>query len=353
MTERLGIGVIGCGNISDIYLKNITEVFTNIKLVCVADLDKEKAECVAKKYNTVIRSTKELITSEDVDIVLNITTPMAHRKICEMALMAGKHVYVEKPLSLNKEDGAYLLNLAKKKGLYIGGAPDTFLGGGIRTCKKLIEDGWIGDVIGANGFMVCHGHESWHPDPEFYYQTGGGPLFDMGPYYLTALVSLIGSIESVTAITSKAFKTRTITSEPKRGAVIDVEVPTHVVSLLAFENGATGQLTTSFDVWGSSLPRIEIYGTKGTIIVPDPNTFSGPIQIMTEHDTTFKEIPLAFDYSDNSRGIGISQMSEAIMTETPSKFKANGKMTYHVLEVMEAIHVAGKERVFIDIISRV
>ena len=325
--KQYGVGVVGCGNISDIYLKNINDMFQNLKLVGVADLDESKANAQAEKYST-----------------------KTHRMICEMALKAGKHVYVEKPLSLNVADGKYLLDLAKEKGLLIGGAPDTFLGGGISTCRKIIQEGWIGDIIGCNAFMLCHGHESWHPDPEFYYEKGGGPMYDMGPYYLTALAKLVGPVATVAGMTKKGFDTRRITSEKKFGKTIEVEVPTHVTGMLSFENGAVGYITTSFDVWGHELPRIEIYGTKGTLSVPDPNTFGGPVRLLTENDKTFREMPLAFDHAENSRGYGISDMAQAI--ENGSLHEASGALTYHVLEVMDALHKSWNNRVFIDIESR-
>lgn len=348
--KKFGIGVVGCGNISDIYLTNINDMFHNLTLIGVADLDASKANDQAEKYGTTVYSTDDLMAHEDVDIILNITTPKTHRLVCEMALKAGKHVYVEKPLSLDIEDGKFLIDLAASKGLRIGGAPDTFLGSGIQTCIKLIEDGWIGDIIGCNAFMLCHGHESWHPDPEFYYEEGGGPMYDMGPYYLTALAKLVGPIDMVAGMTKKGFKTRTITSEKKNGKVIDVEVPTHVTSMLRFENGAMGYITTSFDVWGANLPRIEIYGTKGTISVPDPNTFGGPIKLLTENDKEFREIPLLFDHKENSRAYGISDMAIAIENDT--KAEASGDLTYHVLEIMDAIHKSWDTKQFIEIKSR-
>ena len=348
--KKYGVGVVGCGNISDIYLANINHMFDNLKLIGVADLSEEKAKLQAEKYGTEVFTTDELLVHPEVDIILNITTPKTHRLICEMALNAGKHVYVEKPLSLNMEDGKFLVELAAEKGLRIGGAPDTFLGAGIQTCIKIIQDGWIGDIIGCNAFMLCHGHESWHPDPEFYYEHGGGPMYDMGPYYLTALAKLIGPITTVAGMTTKGFDIRTITSEKKFGKSIDVEVPTHVTSMLAFENGAMGYITTSFDVWGHTMPNIEIYGTKGTISVPDPNTFGGPIKLMTENDKEFREVPLAFGHSDNSRAYGISNMAQAIDENTGHE--ASGDLAYHVLEVMSAIHRSWDQRQFIDILSR-
>ncbi len=348
--KKYGVGIVGCGNISDIYFTNITTMFDNLKLIGCADLIDEKAQAQAEKYETTVYTTEELMTHPEVDIILNITIPKAHRLVCEQALMAGKHVYVEKPLSLTVEDGQFLVDLAKEKGLLIGGAPDTFLGGGIQTCVKLIEDGWIGDIIGCQAFMLCHGHESWHPDPEFYYETGGGPMYDMGPYYLTALAKLVGPVKTVAGMTTKGFETRTITSEKKNGKVFDVEIPTHITSLLNFENGANGYITMSFDVWAAEVPRIEIYGTKGTLSVPDPNTFGGPVRLKTMNDDGFKEVPLAYGNSANSRGLGVSMMAKAL--EGTGKNEASGDLTFHVLEIMEAIHVSSDEQKFVDIKSR-
>ena len=350
--KKLGIGIIGCGNISDIYLKNLSTVFTSVELVACADLVEEKAKEKSEQYHIKYLTVDELLSSDEIDIVLNITIPLAHKEVCEKVLLAGKHVYVEKPLSLNTEDGKYLLDLAKEKGLLIGGAPDTFLGGGIQTCIKLIEDDWIGDILGVNAFVTCHGHESWHPDPEFYYKAGGGPMFDVGPYYLTALAKLVGPIEQVAGLSKKTFESRTITSEKKFGQEIQVDVPTHLVSLLKFENGAIGQLTTSFDVWDAELPFIEIYGTKGTISVPDPNTFGGPIRLKTINSDGFKEVPSAFAYTENSRGLGIVNMAKAIEENNEAIFQASGALTYHVLEVMEAIHDSNDTLSFIPIKSK-
>lgn len=348
--KKYGVGIVGCGNISDIYFTNIKNMFQNLTLIGCADLIAEKAQAQADKYETTVYSTEDLMAHPEVDIILNITTPKGHRSVCEMALNAGKHVYVEKPLSLTAEDGKFLVDLAKEKNLLIGGAPDTFLGGGIQTCKKLIEDGWIGNIIGCNAFMLCHGHESWHPDPEFYYEVGGGPMYDMGPYYLTALAKLVGPVNTVAGMTTKGFETRTITSEKKNGKVFDVEVPTHVTSMLKFDNGALGYITTSFDVWGHNVPRIEIYGTKGTLSVPDPNTFGGPVKLRTENDSEFREIPSHFGHTENSRGYGISNMADAL--ENGVSFEASGDLTYHVLEIMEAIHKSSDAESFIKIDSR-
>lgn len=282
--SKVKVGIIGCGNISDIYLKNCTQVFDNLEVVSCADLIRERAEQKAEEYNIKACSVEELLSDPEIEIVINLTIPKAHAEVCLAALEAGKHVYVEKPLAITREDGKEILETAKEKGLLVGGAPDTFLGAGLQTCRKLIEDGWIGQPIGATAFMVNHGHESWHPDPEFYYKVGGGPMFDMGPYYLTALISLMGPIKRVTGSARITFPERLITSEPKYGTKISVDVPTHVAGIMDFESGAIGTILTSFDVWGSQLPRIEVYGTTGSMIVPDPNTFGGPVLIKRAGD---------------------------------------------------------------------
>ena len=279
MGEQVKIGIIGCGNISPIYLQSGAK-FEILDIVAVADKIWERAESRAAEYGVPRACTvKELLADPEIEIVVNITTPDAHAEVGLQVLEAGKSVYNEKPLAITREDGKRMVELAAAKGVRIGGAPDTFLGGGIQTCRKLIDDGWIGEPVAATAFMMGHGHESWHPDPEFYYKVGGGPMFDMGPYYLTALVNLVGPVKRVTGSARITFPERTITSQPKFGTKIEVEVPTHIAGVLDFANGAVGTIITSFDVWGGQLPRIEIYGTEGTLSVPDPNTFGGPIRI--------------------------------------------------------------------------
>ncbi|HHY81221.1 MAG TPA: Gfo/Idh/MocA family oxidoreductase [Clostridiales bacterium] len=339
MMKKVKVGIIGCGNISDIYLKNCTGVYSILEVAAVADLIPERARAKAEQYNIPKACLpEELLADPEIEIVLNLTIPKAHAEVCLASLQAGKHVYVEKPLAVTREDGKKIITLAKEKGLRVGSAPDTFLGAGIQTCRKLIDDGWIGTPIAATAFMTCHGHESWHPDPEFYYQIGGGPMFDMGPYYLTALIALLGPVIRVTGSAQKSFSQRTITSKPKYGKVIDVEVPTHVAGVLDFENGAVATIVTSFDVWHANLPRIEIYGSSGTLSVPDPNTFGGPVYVRRADAADWSEIPLAFGFAENSRGIGAADMAHAI--RSGRAHRANGDMAYHVLDIMHAIHDA-------------
>lgn len=335
--KKLGVGIVGIGKISEIYLQNLSDMFNNVlSIVAISDLVEERTAQAAMKYDiAMVMSFEEMLNCKDIDLILNLTTPQHHFDLNRKSLEAGKHIYVEKPLSLSSENASFLVSMAKEKGLLLGGAPDTFLGSGIQTCKKLIEDGWIGKPIAASAFMMNHGHESWHPDPEFYYKNGGGPLFDMGPYYITALVSMLGPIDLVSGVAQKTFAERTITSEPKKGTVINVDVETHIASLLHFKEGAVGTLVTSFDVHHHTMPHIEVYGTEGTLRVPDPNTFGGPILCCRQGSKEWKELPLLFPYAENSRGLGVADMATALQTGADSR--VSGLLTRHVVEVMEAI----------------
>lgn len=332
------VGIVGCGNISGIYFK-AGKTFSILDIVACADLDLSRAKAKAEE-NGIPKActTQELLNDPEVEIVVNLTIPNAHYDVCLAALQAGKNVHVEKPLSITREQGKELVDVAKQKGLRVGCAPDTFLGGGLQTCRKLIDDGWIGQPIGATSFMTCHGHESWHPDPEFYYKVGGGPMFDMGPYYLTALIAIMGPINSVTGSARATFSERTITSAPKYGTKITVDVPTHVAGIMNFGSGAIGTIMTSFDVWAANLPRIEIYGTEGSLDVPDPNGFGGPVHVRRAGASEWSEVPLTHGFAENSRGIGVADMAYAIQTGRPHR--ANGDLAYHVLEAMHGFHDA-------------
>ncbi len=338
------IGFVGVGNISGIYFENITKRFTDLEIAGICDLIPEKAERAAKKYGIkkIYKDMHELFADPQVDIVLNITRPYEHYDVSLAALQAGKHVYCEKPLAVTIEEGKALTQLAKEKNLYLGGAPDTFLGAGIQTSRALIEQGAIGRPIGAAAFMICHGHETWHPDPEFYYKRGGGPMFDMGPYYLTALVNLLGPVESVCGMTNISFPQRTITSEPLNGTVIDVDVPTHITASLRFASGAVGTIFTTFDVHYTNGARLEVYGSDGTLTVPDPNGFSGDIGLLGAGKRRYKKQGYQFRYENNSRALGLADMAKAI--QSGRQARANSDMTYHVLEIMCAIHTAAKEK---------
>jgi predicted dehydrogenase len=338
--KKLRIGIAGIGKISGIYLKNLTGMFgKRVKLAAVTDMIAGRAEQAAADYHVrALRDINSLIADPEVDIVLNLTQPQNHYAVALAAVKAGKHVYNEKPLCVKREEAAALLKTAAANKVRVGCAPDTFLGAGLQTCRKLIDDGWIGAPVAATAFMMNHGHEHWHPAPEFYYQTGGGPLFDMGPYYLTALVNLLGPVARVSGSARIGSKTRTITSEPLKGKTIKVEVPTHIAGVLDFASGVAGTLITSFDVYSHTLPFIEIYGTEGTLRVPDPNTFGGPVFVKRFRAEEWSEIPLLKNHAENSRGLGITDMAEAIVKGRPHR--ASGELAFHVLDIMHGFHDA-------------
>ncbi len=336
--EPMNIGVIGCGNISNLYFQ-AGKRFEAIEITACADILPERARAKAAEHGIPRAcSVDELLADPAVDIVVNITVPKAHTEVALRALEAGKHVYNEKPLTLSREEGRQLLALAREKGLRLGCAPDTVLGAGIQTCRKLIDDGWIGEPVSATAFMQCHGHESWHPDPEFYYEHGGGPMFDMGPYYLHALITLIGPVAGVAGRARATFPERVITSEKKRGKHVPVDVPTHVAGVMDFANGAIGTMVTSFDVWRGGCPCVEIHGTRGSLSVPDPNTFGGPVRVFLPGYEDWKDVPLTHIYAGQSRGLGVADMAAAIRGGRPHR--ANDGVAYHALDIMHAFHDA-------------
>jgi len=369
------IAMIGVGAISGIYLENITKTFGEITLHGLCDLIPERAEAGQKKVADMLaagakgtlpkiyKDMYDAFADPEVDIVLNITRPYEHYAVTKAALLAGKHVYSEKPLAVDMEEADELVALAQKKGLHLGGAPDTFMGAGIQTCRKLIDDGFIGDIVGASASMICHGHETWHPDPAFYYQRGGGPMMDMGPYYVTALVQLLGRAAAVTAMTKKSFPDRLITSQPHYGEKVKVEVDTHLAGTVLFESGAIATLFTTFDVHYTNQARFEVYGTKGTLVVPDPNTFGGPILLYRPEDKVqaptsdpglrkvvidpypgYRELPLMFDYAGNSRALGLADMAKAIEENRP--WRADFQQQHHVLEILTSFEKASASHSF-------
>ncbi|TMD87538.1 MAG: Gfo/Idh/MocA family oxidoreductase [Chloroflexi bacterium] len=333
--KKVNIGVIGCGKISSIYFQ-ILQTFDIINVIACADLDMERARMQAESFH-IPRALRveELLADPEIELVVNLTIPSAHAEVGLATLSAGKALYIEKPLALTREQGHQLLEAARAQGVRIGCAPDTFLGGGLQTCRTLIDKGMIGTPVAASAFMLNHGAEHWHPNPDFYYQPGGGPLFDMGPYYLTALINLLGPIQRVTGTAKITFPERIITSQPKYGTKITVNTPTHIAGLIDFAGGAVGVLVTSFDVWSHQLPRIEIYGTDGTLSVPDPNTFGGPVRLRRAGENDWRDIPLTHAYTTNSRGIGVADMAYAIRAGQPHR--ASGALAYHVLDSMQAI----------------
>ena len=332
--EKVVVGIVGNGNISPIYLKNLTTVFNQIVQVKgVCDLIPERSAKAAENWNipVIYETMYDMFQDDEIELVLNLTTPKQHYGVAIEALRHGKNTHSEKPMSVNLSDAKELFDLGREKGLLVGVAPDTFMGGGIQTCRKLLDDGYVGTPIGAAAYMTGHGHETWHPDPEFYYEQGGGPMLDMGPYYVTALVNLLGPVNRLTGTSHRMFETRTITSEKKYGKVIPVEVDTHVNGIMEFENGAVGSIIMSFDMWKSEHPYIEIYGKEGTIQVPDPNGFGGKVRVQRK-DGDYYEMPLTHSYTDNERGIAVADMAVAL--RTGRKHRANSELAYHVLDIM-------------------
>jgi predicted dehydrogenase len=328
------VGIVGCGTISRIYLENAQKL-ENIEVVACADLLPERARARAAEFSVPkAGEVEELLADPEVELVLNLTIPRAHGEVALAAVQKGKSVYNEKPLAVRRDEARKLLELAAERHVRVGCAPDTFLGGGLQTCRKLIDEGAIGEPVAATAFMLSHGHENWHPDPDFYYQPGGGPMFDMGPYYLTALIALIGPVRRVTGSARVTFPERTITSQPKFGTKITVNTPTHVAGVMDFANGAVGTIITSFDVWPTELPRIEIYGTEASLSVPDPNTFGGPVRIRRSGAKEWTELPLSHGYISNSRGLGPADQASALRSGRPHR--ANAQLAYHVLDVMQA-----------------
>ena len=334
----INVGMVCVGCISGIYLKNLHEVFHDkLRLVAVCDLIKERAEKAQKQYNVpkLYDTMEQLFADPEIDIVLNLTRPYQHFEVSKAALLAGKHVYSEKPLGATLEEGQALVDLAKEQGLVIAGAPDTFMGAGIQTCRKLIDEGLIGEIIGGRCVMANHGMEMWHPDPDFYYQPGGGPLLDMGPYYITALINLLGGIKSVYGYARTSYPTRLITAEPHVGEIIKVNTPTHIESILHFDSGVSVSLLTSFDIYDSEQTNIEIYGTKGTLYVPDPNCFGGEICFFNGETGKTEKYPLAFPFAENSRCLGLWDMAKALTDGGVSR--TTYKQTFHVLEAMMSV----------------
>jgi predicted dehydrogenase len=342
------IAIVGCGNISDTYLKNCPAFGLNV--VACTDMDMSRAEAKAQEFGVAARPLTEVFADSSIELIVNLTPPSAHAEVSRAALDAGKHVYSEKPLATNRTDGSQLLELAKRQGLRIGCAPDTFLGGGLQTCRKYLDDGAIGEPVAAVAFVTGRGMEMWHPNPDFFYQPGGGPMFDIGPYYLTALVSMLGPVRRVTGSARISFPERLITSQPLAGTKIKVNTPTHVTGILDFVSGSIATVIMSFDVWAANLPHIEIYGSEGSLSMPDPNTFGGPVRVKSAKDEKWRRVPLTHGHTVESRGLGVSDMVAAIRENRPHR--ANGEMAFHVLDLMQSFEEASISGQHIEIQSR-
>lgn len=279
----LGVGIIGCGNISTTYFR-YAPLFAGIKVMACADRDPQAAAARAAEFGVRAEPVERLLAADDVDIVVNLTVPEAHYAVSTAILSAGKHLYSEKPLTLSLEDGLALKALAEERGLAVGCAPDTFLGGAHQQARKTLDDGAIGPVIGGTCHVMSHGMEHWHPNPDFFYRRGGGPILDLGPYYIAALINLIGPVRQVAAMAATPSPTRTIASGPRRGETLPVSTPTTIHALLEFVSGATVTLSASWDIWAHRHPPMEIYGRDGSLFTPDPNFFGGIVELAEGRD---------------------------------------------------------------------
>ncbi|MCH1981720.1 Gfo/Idh/MocA family oxidoreductase [Ruminococcus sp. OA3] len=333
--ERTGVGIIGCGNVSDIYIRNLTTLFPQTDIIACASRHRKSAREAARRYGILACSVDELLQNPEIQLILNLTTPDAHYEITRRALLAGKHVYSEKPICLETEQAKELQLLAEKQGVRLGCAPDTVLGGAVQTSRQLLDSGIIGKPLSAHVFFGWHGPEHEHPNPEFLYQYGAGPVFDYGPYYFTALVTLFGPADSVTAMAGKGFERRTCTCPgPHVNESFEVGTPTHVTGVLKFQSGVLVTVTISFDIWGHGHPFIEIYGTEGTLRAPDPDGFGGEIEVLKAGEENFNKVPVNFAYTENNRGIGLAEMAQSIEQNKPHR--AADTVAVHVLEIMHA-----------------
>jgi len=339
--KRVKVGVIGCGNISAKYLHSLTEVFKHVEVVAVTDLLRGNAELRARQFgiDCVCGSMEKLIAMDEVEIAIILTAPGQHFAVAKASLAAKKHTYIEKPLSLHIDDGAKLLAIAHENGVMVSGAPDTILGAGIQTAKKLIDDGWIGKPIAAISHILTGGPESWHPNPAFLYHKGAGPLFDVAPYYVAGLTYLLGPVSSVMCSSKKTWERRPITSQPLYGAMIDVEVPTYLVGILTMDNGVLCTIHHSFDVSHTKLDNsVEIYGTNGTLVVPTPCSFSGDLLYRGNQDAEWSRISPLFPYRSDCRGIGVADMAEALLQNRAPRISA--EFVYHTLEVLQQLETS-------------
>lgn len=344
------VGIVGCGDISDAYLSSDGR-FESYRIGACSSLDRAQAEEKAAKHGIDALAVDELLADPGIDIVVNLTPPDAHADVTLRAIEAGNHVYTEKPIAASVDASERILETAAERGLLVGSAPDTFLGAALQTCRSVLDEGRIGEPTGATVLWTSSGHESWHPNPDLFYREGGGPLFDIGPYYVSALVFLLGPASRVTGSVTRAREERTITSEPRRGETIPVDVPTHETGIVDFENGAVGTVTASFDVQGSSLPSpgFEIYGTAGTLSVPDPNHFDGTVSVH-ERGEGWEDVPLTHDYT-GGRGIGVADLASAL--DSDWEHRTSGRFAHHALEILEGTRRASAEGTHVPLDSTV
>lgn len=356
MAKELGVGIIGCGNISITYLA-LAPLFKGIKMLACADLNPEAAQLRAKEYGVKAQTIDELLANDELDVIVNLTIPDAHFSVSKAMLEAGKHVYSEKPLVLSLEEGEELRRIGKEKSLAIGCAPDTFLGGAHQLARKYIDEGGVGRITSGTCHVMSAGMEMWHPNPRFFFLKGGGPILDLGPYYVANLINLIGPVKRVAALTSMANPTRTITSQPLAGQTIPVETPTNIHALLEFVSGATITMSASWDVWSHRHANMELYGTEGSLYVPDPNFFGGLVEA-SGRDKDIKPLP-EWDHPfskanqehpngarANYRAAGLADMAMALIEKRDPRCSLDRSL--HGIDVLTSILKSGEEGRFID-----
>ena len=356
--KTYGIGVIGCGNISSAYFR-LAPMFRGIEMRACADLNMDAANAQAEAFGLRALSVDALLSDSDIDIVVNLTVPAAHFEVTKSILNAGKHAYSEKPFVLSLQEGEALKDLSQQTDRRVGSAPDTFLGGAHQQARALIDNGEVGQITSGTAMVLSHGMEHWHPNPDFFFKPGGGPILDLGPYYITNLVQLIGPVARVGALTSAATATRTISSDPRKGETINVDTPTNIHALLEFANGATVTVIASWDVWAHRHANMELYGTKGSLYVPDPNFFGGEVMAGGGDFSEVAALP-AWDHPfsipnqdhpngkiANYRVAGLADMAAAIDAGRPQRCSLD--LALHVVDVMTAILRSGDSGNFIDL----
>jgi predicted dehydrogenase len=348
--RAMRIGILGCGHVSEQYFGGIA-LHEHLEVVACADRDRARAGEKATEHGVpTVRAPDELLADSAVEVIVNLTPPQAHAAVSLAAIEAGKHVWSEKPLATTLDDARRLLDAADSAGVRLGCAPDTFLGAGLQTAIKLVDDGWLGETIAGGVAMVTEpGYESWHPDVASFYTKGAGPLLDLGPYYVTALVAALGPVRRVTSMARTTFPERTVAVGPRRGEPIVVEVPTHVTGALEFEAGPVVTLLVSWDVLATNLPYIEIYGSAGSLSIANPDEFDGVPRLRRAGAEDFAQPPPPpgsvhwsptplIRETGGRRGLGVAEMAHAIERGRPHR--ANGELAYHVLEVLLALGAA-------------
>ena len=356
--KTFGVGIIGCGNISASYL-SLAPLFKSLDIRAVADLNLDAARVRAAEFKVRADTIDDLLAADDIDIIVNLTVPAAHFGVTKQILNSGKHAYSEKPFVLSVDEGEVLRRLADERGLRVASAPDTFLGGSHQLARAALDEGQVGEIIGGTCHVMSHGMEAWHPDPDFFFQPGGGPVLDLGPYYITNLVQLIGPVKAVTAMASVSFKTRTISNGPRNGETVPVETPTNIHAVLEFQNGALVTLGASWDVWAHRHENMELYGTKASLYIPDPNFFAGEVLLAGQEGVAFeltsRDHPFSVTNSQDGQGIdranyrcaGLADMAAAIADDRPHRCSL--ELATHVVEVMTAILHSAESRGWVEL----